>query len=56
MTIISYVCENGDITKEIIVNESPFDEKLSIFNTYMLPLANYVDNIHKVVNPENAIA
>lgn len=55
-SIISYVCANGDITKEIIVNESPFDEKLSIFNTYMLPLANYVDNIHNVVNPENAIA
>ena len=56
MTIISYVCENGDITKEIVVNESPFDEKLSVFSTYMLPLAKYIDNIHNVINPEYATA
>ena len=51
MTIISYVCENGDITKDIVVNEAPFDEKLSVFSTYMLPLAKYIDNIHNVINP-----
>ena len=51
MTIISYVCENGDITKDIVVNEAPFDEKLSVFGTYMLPLAKYIDNIHNVINP-----
>ncbi len=56
MTIISYVCENGDITKDIVVNESPFDERLSVFDGYMLPLAKYIDNIHGVVNPESAIA
>ena len=56
MTIISYVCENGDITKEIVVNESPFDEKLSVFSTYMLPLAKYIDNIHNVINPAFATA
>lgn len=56
MTIISYVCENGDITKDIVVNESPFDERLSVFDGYMLPLAKYIDNIHNVVNPESAIA
>lgn len=55
-TIISYVCENGDITKDIVVNEAPFDEKLSVFSTYMLPLAKYIDNIHGVINPETAIA
>lgn len=55
-TIISYVCENGDITKDIVVNEAPFDEKLSVFSTYMLPLAKYIDNIHGVVNPEEATA
>ena len=49
-TIISYVCENGDITKDIVVNEAPFDEKLSVFSTYMLPLAKYIDNIHGVIN------
>ena len=51
MTVISYVCENGDITKDIVVNEAPFDQKLSIFSTYMLPLAKYIDNIHQVINP-----
>ena len=54
MTIISYVCENGDITKDIVVNEAPFDEKLSVFSTYMLPLAKYIDNIHNSVNPKTA--
>lgn len=56
MTIISYVCENGDITKDIVVNESPFDERLSVFDGYMLPLAKYIDNIHGVVNPASEIA
>jgi type I restriction enzyme R subunit len=51
MTIISYVCENGDITKEIVVNEPPFDERLDVFNAYMIPLAKYIDNIHNVVIP-----
>ena len=53
-TIISYVCENGDITKEIVVNEAPFDEKLAVFTAYMLPLAKYIDNIHNVINPVTA--
>jgi len=56
MTVISYVCENGDITKDIVVNESPFDERLSVFDGYMLPLAKYIDNIHDVVNPDYGVA
>lgn len=51
-TIISYVCENGDITKEVVVNEAPFDERLTVFIPYMLPLAKYVDNLHEVVMPD----
>ncbi len=50
-TVVSYVCENGDITKEVVVNEPPFDERLSVFNAYMVPLAKYIDNIHNVVIP-----
>jgi len=50
-TIIQYVCENGDITKDIVVNESPFDEHLTIFSSYMTPLGNYIDNIHNVIIP-----
>ena len=53
-TIIAYVCENGDITKEIVVNEAPFDERLSVFMPYMLPLANYIDTIHTVITPKTA--
>lgn len=52
-SVISYVCENGDITKDIVVNEAPFDEKLSLFTPYMLPLAKYIDNFHQVITPQN---
>lgn len=49
-SIISYVCENGDITKEIVVNEDPFASSLEDFGTeYMMPLAKYVDTIHNAV-------
>lgn len=51
MTVVSYVCENGDITKEIVVNEAPFDERLAVFNAFMIPLAKYIDNIHNVIVP-----
>lgn len=50
-TIVQYVCENGDITKEIVVNEAPFDEKLVLFTPYMMPLGKYIDNIHDVITP-----
>ena len=52
MTVVSYVCENGDITKEIVVNEAPFDERLAVFNAFMIPLAKYIDNIHNVIIPQ----
>ena len=51
-TIVQYVCENGDITKEIVVNESPFDERLVVFNALMIPLGKYIDNIHNVIIPQ----
>ena len=54
MTIIAYVCENGDITKDIVVNEAPFDERLTVFMPYMQPLAKYIDTIHAVVSPKTA--
>ena len=50
-TIIAYVCENGDITKEIVVNEPPFDDKLVVFNGAMTNLANYVNHLHTVIIP-----
>ena len=54
MTILQYVCENGDITKDIVVNETPFDERLNVFTAYMLPLASYVDTLHTVITPINS--
>ncbi len=51
-TIVQYVCENGDITKEIVVNESPFDERLVLFASHMIPLGRYIDNIHNVITPQ----
>jgi type I restriction enzyme R subunit len=50
MTIISYVCENGDITKEIVVNEPPFDEGLDVFDN-KVPLVKFIDDIHSAVIP-----
>ena len=50
-TIVHYVCENGDITKDIVVNEEPFCDQNSCFLEYMLPLANYIDNIHTAIIP-----
>lgn len=55
-TIIVYVCENGDITKETVVNESPFDERLAVFGAMMIPLRDYVDNIHNVIVPQGSYA
>ena len=52
-TIVQYVCENGDITKEIVVNEAPFDERLVVFNAFMIPLGKYIDNIHNVIIPQS---
>lgn len=50
-SVISYVCENGDITREIVVNEAPFDEHLYVFNAYLIQLAKYVDSMHNVIVP-----
>ena len=54
-SIITYVCENGDITKEIVVNEAPFDERLTVFTAFMVPLAKYIDNIHNVIIPTGGV-
>ena len=51
-SIITYVCANGDITKDIVVNSAPFDERLIVFQPYMIPLGKYIDNIHSVINPQ----
>ena len=52
-SIVSYVCENGDITKEIVVNDAPFDERLAVFHAFLVPLSKYIDNIHSVIIPQD---
>ena len=50
--ILDYVCENGDITTMTVVNDYPFDENLQVFSDKMVPLKNYLENVHNVVNPQ----
>lgn len=51
--IITYVCENGDIGPETVVNESPFDEQLEVFSDKLIPLRRYLENIHNVILPKS---
>lgn len=50
-TIINYVCENGDITREVIANESPFDgfDWMNVFGNNVTVIPKYVDELHGVV-------
>ena len=53
-TIITYVCENGDITKETLYETTPFSEYnwFAVFGPYAMHIADFVDNIHSVITPE----
>ncbi len=50
-TIITYVCENGDITRDILANETPFDgyDWMRVFGDYVGVIPRYVDVIHEAV-------
>jgi hypothetical protein len=34
-----------------VVNDAPFNDRLTVFSSYMMPLAHYIDNIHNVILP-----
>ena len=53
-TIITYVCENGDITKETLYETTPFSEYdwYAVFGPSAMHIGNFVDNIHSVITPE----
>lgn len=51
--VITYVCENGDIGPETVVNEAPFDEQIEVFGDKLVPLRRYLENIHNVILPES---
>lgn len=50
-TIISYVCENGDISPTILMNESPFSDFSwnDVFGENLIFVAKYVNEIHNVI-------
>ncbi len=50
-TIIDYVCQNGDISKETIVNEFPFEEFdwIEVFGQKFSFIPKYVEKLHNVV-------
>jgi type I restriction enzyme R subunit len=50
-TIINYVCENGDITREVIAYESPFDgfDWQNVFGNNVNVIPKYVDELHGAV-------
>ena len=52
-TVVQYVCENGDITREVVVNEEPFCDHINSFATYIVQLAGYIDQIHYAVIPKS---
>ena len=50
-TIITYVCNNGDITTETLINELPFDEYdlFEVFGEKLQGVAKYVQSLHDSV-------
>ena len=52
-TIITYVCENGDITVGTLVNVSPFSEFewSKIFGQNLVSVRDYVNNLHSIIIP-----
>ena len=52
-TVVQYVCENGDITRDVVVNEEPFCDRINSFATYIVQLAGYIDQIHYAVIPKS---
>lgn len=47
-TIIAYVCKNGDITAQTIVNEPPFDafDWAAVFEGELPNIGRYVNMLH----------
>jgi type I restriction enzyme R subunit len=50
-TIITYVCQNGDITLENLVNTEPFSEFewIDTFGQHFVAIRNFVNKIHQVI-------
>ena len=50
-SIINYVCENGDISKKALIEESPFDDYglVDTFGANAMFVGQYVDSLHSIV-------
>lgn len=50
-TIISYVCENGDITGNTMVNERPFVDFQwqQVFGSDLMNVSRFINNLHNVI-------
>ena len=50
-TIINYVNENGDITTDVLINESPFDsyDWQEVFGDNVAFISEYVNTLHSVI-------
>ena len=50
-TIISYVCENGDITGNTMVNERPFVDFQwqLVFGNDLMNVSRFVNNLHDII-------
>lgn len=58
-TIITYVCENGDITRDTLIDaDSPFSEFdwIAVFQSAAMYVGQYVDNIHSAITPQRISA
>jgi type I restriction enzyme R subunit len=51
MTIVSYVCENGDITSQDLINVEPFSEVdwVGVFGAHTQGVGKFVGYIHNIV-------
>ena len=54
-SIISYVCDNGDITPNTLLEEEPFSqyEWIDTFGKNFIAVRNYVNDIHDMVRVAN---
>lgn len=49
-TIITYVCQNGDIEKDDLINEAPFDSfDWTVFQENLSKIVDYVNEMHRVI-------
>ena len=50
-TIVSYVCQNGDITPSTLVNTEPFSgfDWMEVFSKDMVAVRDYVNDLHNLI-------